>query len=105
MKKLTFNQLSPGMMIEDGLLVHIGKPGSSKIFGKSAFLRVFRCDDAYYGQVSFEVKRAKKYRIIEQVGSEAYRDIIQKIIEQRVDCASKAESDIDLLWAYKALSS
>ena len=91
-RKLTFNQLEPGLLTKEGLIVRTGKAGTDKVFKDSDFIKFFEIQDAHYGQCYRSIKNGEEFEILHEIGTKKYEAIIFKLIRERDDCRSAAEN-------------
>jgi hypothetical protein len=100
---IKFEDLKPGMLTNAGLIIRRGEAGSDKFFGDKKHIRFFDPREGFYGQHSRSVDDDESFSILHDVGTGEYNAVLQKIIEERIQCKcdADADADIDLLRAYK----
>lgn len=103
--KIPFDKLEIGMMTTEGLVTRVGKAGTDRFHGDSDFVYMFDLSDSYYGVGSRTVKEGEEFEILHEPGTEEYRKMIQKLINERVDAMFAAQTDVDLLRAYMKFKS
>ena len=101
--KIPFDKLEVGMLTDHGLIVRFGAAGTDPFWTDSAFISMFDPNDNYHGQSSRAVKAGEEFEILHEPGTEGYRELVQKVLHERVNAMMDAGNDIDLLRAYLRL--
>lgn len=98
---MKIEELEPGMLTTEGLVVNVEEDGCSGNYE----LRYFCIHDSYHGQVIRFISNHddRDFEILHEIGSAEYRNRVLRYIEERSNCKKDAESDMDLLKAYRRL--
>lgn len=97
---IKFEQLEVGMLTDVGLIVRIGEAGTDKFWGNERYIAVFDLNDSYYGVGCRLVRADEEFEILHPPGCKEYKDVIEKLISERVNGMNTAQTDVDLLHAY-----
>ncbi len=95
-RTLGFEELTPGLLTTNGLILGVGAPGSDPVFPE-AHLRYFELNDSCFGQVLRAVAPDERFEILHEVGTEEYREVLNLLRYRHNAYANDANADSDLL--------
>lgn len=98
-RTVKFEELEVGMLTDKGLIKRILPAGTDKFFGDKPALYWFDLEDPYFGVSTGSVKPDFEYEVTHERGTEEYRKVVQRLIEERYQFIVDAQNDVDFMRA------
>lgn len=97
---LCIEQLTVGMLTDKGLITYLDVKGGDPFWEGKPNIGYFDLNDGYYGTCYRELKPDESFKILHHWGSAKYKEIVNRIRNERIGYREQCQKDIDLLNKY-----